>query len=419
MFRLTVLCFLFPFLLLAQKPAEKCGSTALLQQKLAQDPELNYKLETLERETQSWIQANRQNLNRREILTIPVVVHVVWHNEDENLSDEQVLSQINVLNEDFRKTNSDADKVPAEFSDIVADIEIEFCLVSTDPDGNATNGITRTETNIPFIVDEYATGNRRRLKHDELGGKSAWDTKKYFNIWVAKYTPGTLGEGCFPGVCSQAEDGIIVDSHVFGTTGTAAENAPNHLGRTTTHEVGHYLNLQHIWGPDLGSCTNDDGVDDTPKQFFSSDGCPNHPKNTCSSNDMFMNYMDYTDDPCMFMFTNGQKMRMLAALEGPRIGLLTSNACQQTSSSKFQELDASLKIFPNPANDYINIELDHQEDKPLSLKLLNVVGKTVIFQTSIPSGTTPIDISHLPGGLYLIQISSPNAQLSRRLIINR
>ena len=410
-----LILFLLPSLIFAQ--GEKCLASQKLKAALEQNPGLEQILELQERQTREFI-ANFKPLQSRSIITIPVVVHVVWNKEEENISDEQILSQIDILNKDFRNDNPASAQIPDEFTDLIADPEIEFCLASQDPDGLPTNGITRTQTEFPFIVDEYAPGNRRRLKHDELGGKSSWDTKSYLNIWIGKYTPGTLGEGCFPNVCSPDEDGIIVDPFVFGTTGTAADNAPNNMGRTTTHEVGHYLNLSHIWGSELGSCVKDDFVEDTPPQFFPSDGCPNHPKNTCQTNDLFMNYMDYTDDACMGIFTKGQKMRMLSALNGPRQRLLFSNGCATPTSTQNALLEGKILLFPNPTRDIVNLQLNFTATGELTLSLINTLGQT-LQQFKTPSNSNiQLSLSNYPKGMYFIQIAAKGRIQSKRIIIS-
>ncbi|MEM7101566.1 MAG: GEVED domain-containing protein [Bacteroidota bacterium] len=246
------------------------------------------------------------------IITIPVVVHVVYSNATQNISDAQILTQLDVLNEDFRLMNSDADNTWSQS----ADSEIEFCLATVDPNGNATNGITRTSTS----VSQFSTNNA--VKFTGSGGISAWPTSDYLNIWVCDLN-GFLGYAQFPGG-NPLTDGIVCDFAYFGTIGTAT--VPFDLGRTATHEVGHWLNLRHIWGD--GGCGVDDQVADTPLSDAPNYGCAtNHV--SCGSADMVQNYMDYSDDACMNLFTLGQKDRMRVLFDpgGPRESLLNSNGC--------------------------------------------------------------------------------------------
>lgn len=296
-----------------------CGSMEHLQQ-MSTDPQVIEKRQQIEAFTEEW---TRNNGGDRALVTIPVVVHVVYNTTAENISDAQVLSQITVLNADFRKLNSDAANVPAAFSGLAADANIEFCLASTDPNGATTTGITRTST----TATSFSTNDG--VKFSTSGGKNAWDATKYLNIWVCDISGGILGYAQFPGG-SASTDGVVIDYQYFGTTGTAT--APFNKGRTATHEVGHWLNLYHIWGDDGTGCTGTDSVSDTPNQADENYGCPVFPQVSCSNGpngDMFMNYMDYTDDACMYMFSTGQASRMQAlfASGGFRAGLLTSNGC--------------------------------------------------------------------------------------------
>ena len=296
-----------------------CGSMEHLQQ-MSTDPQVIEKRQQIEAFTEEW---TRNNGGDRALVTIPVVVHVVYNTAAENISDAQVLSQITVLNADFRKLNSDAANVPAAFSGLAADANIEFCLASTDPNGAPTTGITRTSTTATSF------GTNDGVKFSTSGGKNAWDATKYLNIWVCDISGGILGYAQFPGG-GASTDGVVIDYQYYGTTGTAT--APFNKGRTGTHEVGHWLNLYHIWGDDGTSCTGTDSVSDTPNQADENYGCPVFPQVSCSNGpngDMFMNYMDYTDDACMYMFSTGQASRMQAlfASGGFRAGLLTSNGC--------------------------------------------------------------------------------------------
>ena len=255
-------------------------------------------------------------LARAGVTTIPVVVHVVHNTAAQNLSDAQVQSQIDVLNRDFRMKNGDASSVPAAFKPLAADARIEFKLATTDPAGNPTNGITRTHTAKTSFTDDDG------IKSAGSGGADAWPADRYLNVWTAPRLTSPqgdlLGYAQFPGGPA-ATDGVVILHSGFGTTGTAA--APFNLGRTATHEIGHWLNLRHIWGDDGNGCNGSDFVDDTPNQAGPNFGTPGFPHATCNNGpdgDMFMDYMDYVDDAAMFMFTQGQAARMNATLAGPR-----------------------------------------------------------------------------------------------------
>jgi hypothetical protein len=253
---------------------------------------------------------------RTEPYTFQVVVHVVYRLDAENIDDAQVKSQLVVLNKDYRAANTDRNKTPTPWKGLVADPMVQFELATKDPDGNPTTGITRTQTTKVTFTDDDA------VKADNEGGKSPWPTDRYLNIWVCKLAGGLLGYAQFPGGPPKT-DGVVILNIAFGTTGSV--NPPFNLGRTTTHEVGHFLNLRHIWG-DTEDCSGSDFVDDTPNAENPNFGKPTFPHVSCGNGpngDMFMNYMDYVDDDAMFMFTQGQVVRMHAALDGPRKSLVT------------------------------------------------------------------------------------------------
>ena len=256
-----------------------------------------------------------------DVITIPVVVHVVYNTNAENISDAQIESQIRILNEDYRKQNADISKIPEPFKSLAADAKIEFKLAVRDPDGNPTNGITRT-----FTRERSFDSFSNPVKFNSTGGKDAWSRDKYLNMWVCDLSGGLLGYAQFPGGPA-ATDGVVMDYQYFGDIGTAT--LPFDKGRTATHEVGHWLNLRHIWGDDWGSCAGSDEVPDTPNQADANYGRPNFPHITCGNGphgDMFMNYMDYVDDEAMFMFSVGQVARMRATLDGPRELIKNSDA---------------------------------------------------------------------------------------------
>jgi hypothetical protein len=256
---------------------------------------------------------------RTTVARIAVVVHVIHRTAAENISDEQIQSQIDALNADFRARNTDIDKVPAPFASKVGDALVEFALATEDPDGRATSGITRTETRRRAFDGEIAELDEQ-IK--VASGARAWPADRYLNLWVCSLGGGLLGYAQFPGGPAD-RDGVVILNTAFGTTGIV--EAPFDLGRTATHEVGHWLNLLHIWGDDDLGCRGSDSVADTPNQAGSNGGCPAFPQISCRNGpngDMFMNYMDYTDDACMFAFTKGQASRMHAALDGPRASLV-------------------------------------------------------------------------------------------------
>lgn len=297
-----------------------CAAHDVLEQQLLDNPLLQQMMEEIERHTEDFMNTP-QGVHERVQVTIPVVVNVVWNTTAENISDAQIQTQIDVLNADFRALNADRLNTPSIFSSLIADFEINFCLATQDPSGNATTGIRRRNTTLTSFSSNDA------MKFNAQGGLDAWDRNKYLNLWICDLSGGLLGYAQFPGGAA-ATDGVVCDYQYVGTIGTAT--APFNKGRTATHEVGHWLNLRHIWGD--ANCGSD-LVSDTPTHNTSNGGCPSIPHySTCSGapQEMTMNYMDYTDDACMYMFTAGQKARAQAlfATGGSRVSLLTSPGCQ-------------------------------------------------------------------------------------------
>jgi hypothetical protein len=292
-----------------------------LEQLQEKYPEIIQNMQEIEQHTQEY---TINGVQSRMVVTIPVVVHVVYKTNAQNISDAQIQSQIDVLNEDFRRLNADRNNTPSVFSGVASDVEIEFCLASVDPDGNSTNGIVRRQTNKPSFSND-------NVKKTNKGGSSPWPTGDYLNIWVCNLS-GYLGYAQFPGGPAST-DGVVCNFQAFGRGNQYQLYANYNLGRTATHEVGHWLNLRHIWGD--GGCSVDDFVSDTPLAGgpnYTGGSCTFPGPNSCNEGagdlpDMFQNYMDYSDDVCMNLFTSGQKTRMQALFSGSRASLLNSNGC--------------------------------------------------------------------------------------------
>lgn len=281
-----------------------CASQEVLEAQLIADPSLAIRMNEIEAFTQKRITARSNYRLVNGKIVIPVVVNVLYRTAAENISDTQIQSQIDVLNKDFTATNADFASTPAEFAGVAANVGITFELA----------GINRKATT------KTSWGTRDAMKSTKKGGLDPTSPATTLNLWACKIGGGILGYAQFPGG-SLATDGVVVDSFYFGIS--SAASYPYNLGRTASHEVGHWMNLRHIWGD--ASCGNDQ-VADTPVAKTANYGVPVYPyASTClpAHNEMTMNYMDYTDDRGMYMFTNGQKARMLAifASGGPRAAI--------------------------------------------------------------------------------------------------
>ena len=295
----------------------------------------------------------------RTIYTIPVIVHVIHNGEatgtGSNLSQAQVNSQLQILNEDFRKLNADISSVPSAWTGVAADCEVNFCFAVVDPSGNTLTepGINRINRNSSgFSAPPYGTS----YVDGTIKPATIWNPNNYLNIWCLSLGSGLLGYATFPNpgssglgglsapYGSSTSDGVVILNTAFGNTGSAA--APYNKGRTVTHEIGHWVGLRHVWGD--GSCAND-FCNDTPTQQASNYGCPSFPNVTCGNSpngDMFMNYMDYVNDACMYMFSNDQKARVQAImLNSPMRNALT----QSVKCNNPIALDAGINSIVNPS----------------------------------------------------------------------
>lgn len=293
----------------SSKTLRRCATYEVLQQDLLKDPSLRLRMQTLGNKTLR-VLANRSNakLLSNGNVEIPVVVNVIYHKDTEKISTAQIQSQIDALNRDYSATNADYSKVPAEFASIKSSTSIRFVLSKI---------IRRYSSKESWPMDHT-------MKYTSQGGIDPTEPTKYLNIWVvSNIDDETLGFATFPGETDRS--GVVIGSPYFGTMGTAT--APYNLGRTATHEVGHWLGLHHIWGDgafDVADCTDDDGIADTPIQSKAYQGTPVYPSiSTCGAwNEMTMNYMDYVDDEAMYMFTAGQASFMRATINSSRPELL-------------------------------------------------------------------------------------------------
>lgn len=296
----------------AKTPKRRTCAQMVVHELLVEtQPEYRERRLEVERQTRAIIESGQAMRVAARLVTIPVVVHVVYRTDEENISDAQVHSQIKALNRDYSAKNTDKKKVPADWKGLIANANIQFALATKDPGGQTTTGITRTQTTAASFSPDDG------VKSKKTGGVDPWPTDSYLNLWVCNLGEGLLGYAQFPGGPT-ARDGVVILYTAFGTQGTA--KAPYNKGRTATHEVGHFFNLRHIWG-DRNDCTGNDFVADTPPAQQANFGKPAFPHITCNNGpdgDMFMNYMDYVDDDAMVMFTTGQVARMNAALAGPR-----------------------------------------------------------------------------------------------------
>lgn len=364
---------------------------------------------------EAWLQANSQALQSRTLITIPVVVHVVYQTSPQNISQEQIQSQIEVLNADFRAQNDNLDIVPSIFQNLIADLEIEFCLAKSDPEGNFTTGITRTQTTKDDI------GLSSDVHYAAQGGAGGWDPERYLNIWVADMGENVVGRASFPGAVPPAEDGVVIDPRYFGTTGLAAGSFPYNEGRTVVHEIGHYLNLYHPWGTGTPTCDADDEVADTPLTSNNYLGeCPQSLQASCGSLDMYTNFMYYTDDACMAQFTPGQKLRVLACLNGPRAGLLESMGCQPSDTAPEPSHSLVFSIRPNPSSGQVVFAGVGSASATCHIQVFDAMGMQ-LQALEIPANqpyTWPVPLS-FADGVYWVRVEIGGKVWAGKWVISR
>ena len=317
---------LLPLLSVQAQQIQRCHTDEHFEELAKTDPGIVAQKEKVKKEIRQYLADPANQHQRAGLITIPVVVHVMHDSKalgvGANISDAQIISQIDVLNEDFTMTNADVADVPAHFNGVLGNPQIEFCLATVDPNGGATNGIDRVD-----IGGSWS---------DNLKSGTIWDNDSYLNLWVADLNGGLLGYATFPGQ-GDTRDGVVIHYRYFGATPQNPYNSQFDLGRTASHEIGHWFALDHIFsggcsGASPSDCaTSGDDICDTPQPTGPNYGCPNNNTfKSCSQGtdpDMWMNYMDYSDDRCLIMFSQGQVDVMYAVLNTVRSEIKNSNGC--------------------------------------------------------------------------------------------
>lgn len=381
--------------------------------------------------------AASNQLKAGEEYTIPVVVHVVYNTPEQNIADSVVLNQIQILNDDYNRRNADTVNMRSDFDIVAGSPKIKFVLAQIDASGNATTGITRTNTStetfggLGIITGDMSS--MEAVKSTADGGIDPWDQSRYMNIWVCNMSlsfggqdfPALLGYATPPdgltnwpaGSTGGLGDGVVIQYQAFGS------NNPNELdmgqgpievlGRTPIHEVGHYLGLRHIWGD--GDCNEHDGIDDTPNADAESNFDCDDTKNTCVDNiqgvdlpDMIENFMDYSAESCQNSFTQGQVDLMHAVLDNERFDLVNNNPA---SIDEVNIVD--LNIYPNPTKSSFTLTFNANVN---NIELVNLYG-TVVKDLSLTSGSS-YSVDGLAKGVYFVKCTSNEGiAFSKKLII--
>jgi hypothetical protein len=417
-----------------ETPIRKCGS-----------PKVN---PAYEEAFQEMLQKHQQFANGKKALTvytIPVIFHIIHSGQavgtTYNISQAQVNSQISILNQDFRKTNTDFSSTVTQpaFINAAADCEINFCAAKISPTGAVLSepGIDRILASSkgwtnPGYSDTYIDAT--------IKPNSSWDPTKYCNIWILAFSDGvTLGYAQFPTIPSGTNpvtdmvgwgdaantDGVVFDYRYVGNVGAATY--PFNKGRTATHEIGHWLGLRHIDGD--SNCGND-YCSDTPSQGSLTTGCPSTTGGVSAAGcgavspnppgKMYQNYMDYSDDRCMTMFTAGQKARMQAVMGVcvRRLSLNTSNVCNVTSIEE-NVSNVEMSVYPNPTNGELFIDIKTIDVQDFTVSVVNTLGQTIkeVKQVQSNGGKIKIDLSDKNTGIYFVTIKSKSVSKVKRIVL--
>lgn len=412
--RLLLPVLLMGFSAMHAQQLQRCSSYDYQQQQLAADPGLQAKWDAIDAQCAADAAAYPNGYESRAVVTIPVVVHVVYANATENISNTRIYEQIQVLNEDYRKTNADRVNVPSAWQGIAADCEIQFCLAAVDPNGNWTDGIHRVST----TTASFSTNDG--VKSSTTGGTNAWDRNVYLNIWVCDLGSQLLGYAQFPGGAA-ATDGVVLHYKYTGKTGATS---PYNKGRTATHEVGHWLGLRHIWGDDGTACTGSDLISDTPNQAGENYGCfavgsvQTDGCTTTAPGIMWSNYMDYTDDACMYFFTAGQKTRMWTIMNGSRAPLKTSIGCVIAGVQNLS-LSHVFNLYPSPTDGLVTLDFGAANPSNYDISVFNTLGEKVqeMHVDMLSEQTMTLDLRNQSAGLYFVEVRSATEKITRRIVI--
>ena len=438
------LLVIFSLQINAQENNKKCITTQLVENELENNIEYILMRENL---IDYQKENKKNNYQKQQIITIPVVIHVVHRTQDmvgnnTNISNLQIEDQLRVLNEDFSKTNPEFPNPPRNtFQNYAGNPNIKFCLATTNPEGNPTTGITRTPTS-KTSWDADDADEKNYMKLSTQGGINNWDPLKYLNIWVCNLSNSsgggqTLGYAYLPGIQASSthswKDGLVVDYKFFGTIGNVNNSSD---GRTATHEIGHYLGLSHTFCESGGCCDNDEwNVNDTPASdgiYFGNVNTSTN-NNTCNdlaySNvfntdvlDMDENYMSYASNT--WMFSNSQATAMLNVLnaqtwQGGRVELKNSTISVNctgiigTVGVNEYQLE-NINIYPNPSLATLHIA---SQTKINTLSISNIIGEQILFIEDFNANT--IDLSSFENGVYFINISTYKGTHIEKIILTK
>ena len=434
-----------------------CGSQYLIEHLDHQHEGYQKQADNLIKEVSEMVQSQSRSSRSSDLIKIPVVFHILYNSADENLPDSVILDQLRIMNESFRRTNSDTTNTRTEFKNVVGDTKIEFELATVDPDGKPTNGTTRTSTSVThfggilpyspgqnaqitkWVADSF-TYNLFRITDDKLGGKTSWNPRAYLNVWIgdlriSEPNFSNFEEVVYLGLATNPKghknwpdsvlpDFVVAEGALIHYVNVGSNN-PNQFpapyqafnntaktGKITVHEVGHYLGLRHIWGD--GDCTKDDFIDDTPLSASNSNWQCQPAKNTCVDAsgpdlpDMIENYMDYSSGDCQNSFTKQQGDVMREVYNKYR-------KAQPAVSSEELNSEMRFKAFPNPTTGDLNIGfLDYFEGK-VDITILNIQGRVIHSESIESSKSFHLNIAS-EAGIYFVRLNTENSTTSFKVV---
>ncbi len=413
----------------AQANRHRCSTHELMMQKEQQHPGYLAAVDAAFNQAKQLAELNKSSRAAGDtVYRIQVVFHVLYTTPEENIPDSVIYSQIDVLNRDYRRRNSDTVQTRDVFKPVAGDAGIEFYLATADPDGNPTNGITR-DTGNPAIAFLGFNPQTDDIKSKATGGADPWPTDRYLNIWVGNVFFGVVLGYAFPpdnapnwspgDGTDSAHQGVVLHYAAVGANFSAPIDATVAGGRSAVHEIGHYLGLRHIWG-DAADCIADDGISDTPFSGDASQQTCDTTINSCVDSpvdfpDMIENYMDYSDDRCLNMFTNEQIGIMRAMLQTSRAGIAT--AVVESGIRNLTDNFELVQLYPNPTNGIFNLITRVKNTGRYSYEVYNSIGDKLLGESNIAASLTHqvVDMSAQPSGIYFVKLSSGEQVVVKKL----